>query len=303
MKLHPLFGLLALASAAWAEPRTSADYTLAPESTGAGGGRATSANYTADSAVSDAGGLAAAGSSPVQLAKTGYIGQLYEATTLAPTADPPTIDEGGSRQLAVSATCDAGTTLGLAATDVAWSVFSGPLGEVSATGLASAGIVYQDTPATVRATWGGLIGDLGLTVLDTDPDNFGSYAGDGLEDSWQVFYFGVGNLDAGPAMDPDGDGQDNEFEHTAGLVPTDPLSRLLLRIALVAGQPTHRNLVFQPVVAGRSYRILASTNLEAGTWVPLPGSPPVSDNGDERTVTDTAATEARKFYQVEVTKP
>ena len=71
--------------------------------------------------------------------------------------------------------------------------------------------------------------------------------------------------------------------------------RLLLAVFLT--------LVFQPVVAGRSYRILSSTNLEAGTWAPLPGSPPVSDNGDERTVTDTAATEARKFYQVEVTKP
>jgi len=303
MKIHPLLGLLALASAAWAEPRASADYTLAPESTGAGGGRSTSANYTADSAVSDAGGLATGGTDPVHLAKTGYIGQLYDVTALTPSADPPTVDEGGSRQLAASATCDDGTTLDLDEADVAWSVFSGPLGEVSATGLASAGIVYADTPAVVRMGWGGLTGDLDLTVLDILHDNFSSYAGDGLDDSWQVFYFGVGNLDAGPAMDPDGDGQDNAFEETAGLVPTDPLSRLLLRIALVAGEPTHRNLVFQPVVDGRSYRILASTSLEAGTWAPLPGSPPVSDDGDERTITDTAATEARKFYQVEVTKP
>lgn len=304
MRIHSLFGLLlALATAVWAEPRASTDYSLAPESTGAGGGRATSANYTSDSDVGGSVGLSTGGTSPVVLAKAGYAGQLYDVTALTPAADPTTVAEGATRQLAAGATCDDGTTLALEDADLAWSVLSGPLTGIDPTGLATAGLVYADTPATARVAWGGLTGDLVLTVLDTVPDNFGSYAGDGLADDWQVAYFGLDNPQAGPAMDPDADGQDNGFEETAGLDPTDPLSRLLLRIALVSGQPDHRDLTFGPVVAGRSYRILASTTLGAGSWAPLPGSPPTSDNGDERTITDTAATEAKKFYQVEVSKP
>jgi hypothetical protein len=38
-------------------------------------------------------------------------------------------------------------------------------------------LVYQDTAAIARGQWAGLTGDLALTVLDTIPDNFGSYAG------------------------------------------------------------------------------------------------------------------------------
>ncbi len=44
------------------------------------------------------------------------------------------------------------------------------------------------------------------------------------------------------------------------------------------------------------------TDLTAGTWATLPGAT-FTDNGLERTVTDPTATEARKFYEVEITKP
>jgi hypothetical protein len=39
-----------------------------------------------------------------------------------------------------------------------------------------------------------------------------------------VLYFGVGNLDAAPGIDVDGDEQDNLFEFIAGVIPTDPTS-------------------------------------------------------------------------------
>ena len=69
----------------------------------------------------------------------------------------------------------------------------------------------------------------------------GSYAADGVGDDWQFQYFGLNNPNAAPLLDPDGDGQNNLFEFTAGLVPTNPLSRFLVSIAPVPGQPTHRH--------------------------------------------------------------
>jgi hypothetical protein len=42
--------------------------------------------------------------------------------------------------------------------------------------------------------------------------------------------------------------------------------------------------------------------LTPGGWLPITASAP-SDNGSERTITDLNASGARKFYQVEVTKP
>ena len=139
-------------------------------------------------------------------------------------------------------------------------------------------------------------------MLDSIPDNFGSYAGDGLADDWQFEYFGLGNPLAAPLLDPDGDGQNNAFEFTAGLIPTDPLSRFTLTIAPVPGQPGQKTVIFDPIVAGRSYTVMTSPDLSLGSWGPLTGAS-ASDDGVERTVTDSAGGGTRKFYQIEITKP
>ena len=138
--------------------------------------------------------------------------------------------------------------------------------------------------------------------MDTLPDNFGSYAGDGLADSWQAQYFGLDNPAAAPALDPDGDGHINLFEFTAGLVPADPQSRFRLRFDPISDQPAQMTIVFSPIVAGRNYTVEFTTSLTTGPWAPLPGTTQ-SDNGNERTVTDPGATEPRKFYRVKVEKP
>lgn len=282
-----------------AGPRASADYTLTPEAIGGAGGRAASTDYTIDHAIGTPGGAAA--STDLTL-RGGYAGQLFEVVGLALNADPATLDEGGSRQLAVQAVLDDDSLLALAPEEVAWSVVAGPLDGIDVAGLTTAGLVYQDTAATARGGWAGLTGDLALTVLDTIPDNFGLYAGDGLDDSWQALHFGLDNPLAAPGMDPDGDGQDNEFEHTAGLDPTDPLSRFLLRIESVPGQPAHRRLVFSPRFDDREYRLFTNTTLGPGGWDPFT-SGLTSDDGTERTVTDPDATDPTKFYRVEITKP
>ncbi|MCF7733881.1 MAG: hypothetical protein K9N23_19495 [Akkermansiaceae bacterium] len=298
--MKPSLILLALALPLHAGPSTSTNYSVTPATVDSGGGRSGSSNYTMDGSLGGIAGVSSAGT-PLEVLKSGYVGQLYEVTALQLAAAPTTVDEEGSRQLSALATLDDATSLALDAGAVAWSVVAGPLAGIDAGGLATADKVYQDTPATAQGIWSGLTGTLGLTVLDTIPDNFGSYAGDGLGDAWQFDHFGPDNPLAGPHIDADGDGQDNLFELTAGLDPTNPLSRFLLEIRPVPGEPTHQDIVFSPRLPDRNYAVEMSTTLNPA-WVPLGASSQI-DAGDQRTVTDLEATPAKKFYRVEISKP
>ncbi|MBJ7396425.1 MAG: hypothetical protein JHC76_10295, partial [Akkermansiaceae bacterium] len=73
-------------------------------------------------------------------------------------------------------------------------------------------------------------------------------------------------------------------------------------ISSVPGQPSQRAIVFSPIISGRSYSVKSSESLQPATWIPLSGAIS-SDAGNERTVVDTAAIEARKFYVVEISIP
>ena len=137
--------------------------------------------------------------------------------------------------------------------------------------------------------------------IDTIPDNFGSYAGDGLGDGWQVQYFGLNNPQAGPNVDASGTGQTNMFKYVAGLVPTDPASRFSVWVEPVPGQTAQVRVIFFPRLDGRTYTVKASPSLAAGSWAPL-GSSSTTDNGNERTVTDLNASGTKRFYTVEVQK-
>lgn len=284
---------------AHAGPRTSTDYSIPTDSTDSGGQRASSAAYTNDGSVGGITGISTVGAA---VAKHGYLGQLTEVTALQLAATPTTLDETATRQISAAQLLDDDSLNLLAATDVTWSVASGPLTGINASGLATADVVYADTAATAQGDYAGASGTLELTVLDTIPDNFGSYAGDGLGDDWQFQYFGLDNPLAAPLLDPDGDGQNNAFEFTAGLIPTDAQSRFTLTIAPVPGQPGEKQVIFDPIVAGRSYTVMTSPDLTPGSWDPLTGGS-ASDAGDQRTVTDPAASETKKFYKVEIVKP
>lgn len=291
----------------YAGPRTSANYSVNTDTTDAGGTRSTSTAYTHDGSLGGVVGVSTV-ATPAETAKHGYIGQLYEVTGLALSSAAPALDEGTTLQLAAWHSLDDATLLALPATAVDWIPDgNSPLTLNATTGIATAVAVYEDTDTTVSATQGAipnqLTAELDLTVRDTLPDNYPGYDGDLLDDDWQYGYFGAPpNLNAGPLMDPDGDGQNNRFEFTAGIDPTDPLSRFLLRVEPVAGEPAQKRLVFSPLVTGRNYDILTSTTLLGDTWTALTGGI-VSDAGEERTVTDPEATEGRKFYRLQVTKP
>jgi hypothetical protein len=301
MNLRLLLVLALLPATAPAAPRSSASYAIATDTADAGGKRATSAAYTNDGSAGGVAGLSTV-AAPAETAKAGYLGQLYDVTGLTLTAVSLNVNETATDQLGAWQVLDDATFLAVPAASVAWSVASGPLTGISTGGLATAGSVYQDTPANAQGIYLGQTGSLGLTVKNVNLDDFGSYAGDGLDDDWQVLYFGLNNLLAAPTADPDGDGQNNLFEFTAGLVPNNAQSRFALRITPVAGQPTQQKIIFNPLVSGRTYTVTFRPDLTTGTWTTLTGTSQ-SDNGAERTVTDLNATGGRKFYEVKISKP
>jgi hypothetical protein len=292
------FGVLT----AHAGTRSSASYSITADTLSNGGTRTTSAAYTnVGSAGSIVGHSTVA--SPAETVKQGYIGQLTEVATLQIAASPTTVNEGTSRQLTATATLDDATTSALIGTDVSWSVQSGPLTSISTTGLATAGIVYQNTTATTQGLYFGITGTLNLTVVNMNTDDLPGYSSDGIDDSWQFQYFGLNNRLAIPTADPDFDGQNNLFEFTAGLVPNNSASRFLFDPQPVPAAPGQMRLVLSPRFSDRTYTIVTSPTLGAGAvWTPLTTFT-ITDNGTTRTVTDTNATGPTKFYRVEVTNP
>src|SRR5690242_12834560 len=86
--------------------RNSSRYSIPAEASDGGGGASSSAAY---SNVGNVGGFAGVSTAVTKTAKHGYVGQLYEVTTLTLAANPPSVDEGGATQLSAVATMDDGT--------------------------------------------------------------------------------------------------------------------------------------------------------------------------------------------------
>lgn len=291
------------ASALHAGERSSANYEIVTESIDAGGARSSSSNYTADGSLGAVSGVSTA-ASPDESVKHGYIGQLYEVTGLQLAATPTAVDEGGgTRQVTAEAALNDGTRLSGSLAGISWSVLADPPISIDADGLATAGIVYEDTVGTVHGSYFGFTDTLDLTVINFDPDNFVPYANDEIDDDWQVLHFGENSPNlAAPAADPDGDEQDNLFEFLALVDPNDPTSFFCteLRPGAAAGEVA---VVFSPIFpAMRTYTVLDSPGLQPAAFTPLAGAT-VADSSNERTVTDPDTSAPRKFYTVEISKP
>lgn len=300
--LIPFTALAVLISGpALAGPRTSANYTLATDTVDAGGRRTTSASYANDATVGGLAGISTV-ASPVETVKHGYAGQLYEVTGLLVSPASPNVNETATVSMAAWQFLDDATLLAMPAANVGWSVVGGPLSGISTGGVATAGVVYQNTAATVQGSAGGFTGNANLTVLDTVADNFGTYAADGVGDDWQVQYYGIDNPNAAPGTVSDGSGHTNHFKFVAGLVPGNEASRFLLGILGESVQPGQRQISFSPVVSGRTYTLTFKSDLNSATWMPVPGVT-AADDGTERTLTDPNALGGQKFYRIEITKP
>lgn len=300
MKPFLSLSLAFLTAAALADPRASTNYTVPTDTTDAGGQRTSSAAYRNDGSLTEVADISTSDNATV---KPGYIGQLTDVTALQLAASPATVNEGSTRQLSASLLNDDLTTTALLATDVSWGVHSGPLTGVDASGLATAAVVFQNTAASVHGVYSTFTATGALTVLNVSNDDLPGYSGDGLDDAWQAQYFGLNNPNAVPTFDADFDGHNNLFEFTAGLDPTLGSSRFLQNVARPTGQPTQMDIVISPRLPDRTYTVKTSTTLgPSAVWTPLTGHT-ITDNGTTRTITDTNATGARKFYVVEITNP
>lgn len=260
-----------------------------------GGLRTASANYTMDGSVGGIGGVSSASS---ETAKNGYIGQLTEVASVIVTSAPSSINEGSTSQLSGAATLDDDSVSALSGNDILWAAVAYPLQSIDSNGLVTAmASVYSAPLGTISGSYLGATASTSVQVL-------GPYANSGVDDAWQVAYFGQPpNANAAPDADADGTGQNNLFKYVAGLDPTNPASVFVLKIANVTGQPTQKSLTFTPEVSGRTYTPQFRTSLTGGGWAALTGTGAPVTNINQVTVTDLGATETQKFYRVNISLP
>ncbi|MGV3660277.1 MAG: hypothetical protein ACO1TE_08825 [Prosthecobacter sp.] len=276
---------------------TGGPYSISAASLDPAGGRTTGGAYRNDGALGATGSQQA--SSGSYQAASGYPSMLRDATALL--ALPGTLAESTATQLTLRHVLDDGTQSVISSTGASWSVLNGPL-SVNGTGLATAQAIFTDTNATVQVSLGGLTSPTALTIQNSISDNFGIYGSDGIGDDWQVQHFGQNNPQAGPTVDADGDGQNNLFEFTAGVVPTSSTSRFTFSIEGVPGQPGQKRMVFSPALSGRTFTLLKTTALLPPDWQPVAGAVTTGNNGVS-TLTDTGASGQRAFYRVQITAP
>ncbi|MDP0490216.1 MAG: hypothetical protein Q7Q71_04110 [Verrucomicrobiota bacterium JB023] len=301
MKSTPLIYLSLLTAIPLAHgERVSTNYTLSPEILDAGGGQSSSSDYTNDLST---GGQATGISSSVNYTdRGGYTGQLFDVVSLAITATPSSVNEGETTQLEGQALLDDGTTLDANQSDIIWSLVgaNNPLEQVDENGLATAGPVYESTPATVSGSLGDITGELMLTILNSNTDDFGDYAGDGLDDFWQVENFGPPpNSEAAPEENPDNDSASNEWEYLAGTNPLD--SSDFFALTLLAKTGSTAQLALSQVIPNRTYSLMAGTDLENLNDEVTQFT--VASEATDHLVEDTSANEAAKFYRIEISIP
>lgn len=298
MKAHRIIPFLfwTLILSLQAGPRLGTPYSVATDVLDSGGQRTTSTSYVNQGSIGTTVGTSSVASLGIT-AKHGYLGQLYQVTGVKVSASPTTLNEGTTLPLNAIASLDDTTFLLLQTNQVVWSVVSGPIKQISISGLAAADMVYQNTAAIVQAGYGPSISQLTLTVVDIGIDNFGSYAGDSIPDSWQVQYFGLNNNDGSRNADPDADGQDNYSEYVYGTVPTDPNSRFRIGIAMATGYSNLRQVTFTPWTTNRVYLLECRTNLVTALFETITNAA-IADLGSAHAILDTNATQTTKFYRI-----
>ncbi len=309
MKLPPVSLILLCLGAASpvllrAGERSSATYSIVADTFDSGGKRASSGNYTSDQSVGGIGGVSTA-AAPALTVKSGYTGQLYDLTTLNVTASPVVVPEGGTSQLSANVVMDDATTATVSTSAVVWNPVTSGVVTVNTAGLVtSTAAVAADKPGVVvRGTYQNKVGDVVLTISDTNKDNFGVYAADGLPDDWQASTFGTSNAQGVASADPDGDGANNQLEYVTGTSPTLGSDRFRVNISQPGKGTTPPSISFSPIVSGRTYTVEMSDTMSASTWTTAP-SGTINDNGTLRTVPlTTNATADKKFFRVKVVKP
>jgi len=272
---------------------------------GGGGGIATStADKTVlESSVSTGEAIGSTAYSRSYGAAGGFIAQLVDPIDrFHLTADPVFVDVDSSSQLIGFRELDDGTFLRIEPTQITWSIQSGPLESIALTGIATGQFpVSEDSLAVVEGAYQTFSSITSLIVLDTDHDDLGMYANDGLNDSWQMIHFGTENPEAAPSEDPDGDGLSNAFEFLAMVDPTDLDSTFEMEVQEAASQTGVLDVVISPVFpSSRTYTLEYSFDLSEDGWDILAGSSETTV--DDQMIFRDPDPGIRKFYQVVISE-
>jgi hypothetical protein len=223
------------------------------------------------------------------------LGLLVETTSIDVSIAPDNVDEDSTVTMDASISYDDGTT-----SDVSGQgVFARNVGPVDVTdaGTIYVGAVSTDEQGEVTISYLGVSASDSFTIVNSLPDNYGSYASDGIPDSWQINYFGESNPLGLAAADPDGDGQNNLLEFLAGNIPTDASSAIRVQIEKV-GQ-NGLAVVINKVVSGRTYTLESNIDL-ASDWTPVESKIVVEDELDFSFST-TQMVGGQTFYRVKIT--
>lgn len=293
-----LFLLVAvLAPAAlFADTRSSADYTILQDTLDSAGQRGTSASYAADQSVSAIGSIATAAGGLTL--RQGYTGLLLDVAGLSADIEPQPLAELAEGQLSAVLANDDGSFVPIPAQQVAWSVITGPIRNLTPEGLVTADRTYTTSAATIKATWQGYNNNVDFSITESVPDNFGIYTGDGVNDAWQVQWFGENNPLGVGGSDADGDGDPNALEWAAGVNPTNANDRFEFTLQSITASVA--TLRFNKVIPGTQYKIMKNaSDLGAGAWVLLQNLsfPALGTNVDTQ---DASIPGKRYFYRVDL---
>jgi Tol biopolymer transport system component len=116
--------------------------------------------------------------------------------------------------------------------------------------------------------------------------------GDGLDDDWEMTYFG--DLSRDGAGDFDHDGQTDREEFLAGTNPTSDES--LLRVITVSSINGGNTTLIWLAVPGRTYRVQFKDSVEEAEWKDLPSD--VTATASTASAVDSTGTQAHRFYRV-----
>lgn len=242
------------------------------------------------------GGWSGIGAAPSSVVKSDAAGCWVDPRAIEIRGSGSAVAEGASTQLTAVVICD-DNSVWATGVDFHWSA-SGPLTS-SGSGWMTGHPVYQDTPATSTAHALGFAANRALTVLNTDPDNFGLYAADDIDDYWQVIHFGPLSGSGLAEVDFDGDGANNYYEFTAG---TDPLASNDFFALKLIRRGSGIDVGIGPLFTNRTYFVETSPNLLPGAWTGFTNLSLVAPT-NLLVLTDSATGTNAAFYRVVIHYP
>ena len=122
--------------------------------------------------------------------------------------------------------------------------------------------------------------------------------GDGMDDDWEMTYFGTLSRDG--TGDFDGDGVSDFAEFKAGTNPTNNSS--ILRALTVTSLSDGSTTVYWRAVPGRTYQIQYKNSASDASWLSLPGTVLAADSTAIK-MDDGAIASQNRFYRVVLVAP